>query len=218
MVHEMVDTIVNDSLKDNGGAAARRQWRSRLIMIGLFMTFFGPIFLAMFLYSHLDIWHPAKTSNHGELLLPIHPLEMLDLVDDATGKPVTMDSIAGHWTLIFVARGGCDLACQASLFKVRQTRILLGRELRRVQYLFLALDDKASRAAEELADQHPRMTRATVAPQLARRQAAAFGEHPEGNLYLVDPLGNLVLRYGPDAQARGILKDLHRLLRVSKIG
>ena len=216
----MSETVVNGELKENGaGTSVRaRQWRSRLIMVGLFLTFFGPIFLAMFLYSHLDIWHPAGTANHGELLVPIHPLETLDLVDDETGDPVTMDSIKGRWTLIFVGEGGCDLACEASLFKVRQTRILLGRELRRVRYLFLSLDDKASQAAKAISDQHPRMMRATAAPGLADRQAAAFGEHPQGNLYLIDPLGNLVMRYGSDAKARGILKDLHRLLRVSKIG
>ncbi len=196
----------------------KRQWRSRLTMIGLFLAFFGPIFLAMFLYSHLEIWHPARYSNHGELLSPIHRLEFLDAIDDDTGQPVDLARIKGRWTYVYVGKGGCDLYCQASLFKIRQTRLLLGRELQRVQYLFLALDDAAARAADALADEHPRMMRTRVRQGRAEAQAAALGQHPQGNLYLIDPLGNLVMRYGPDAQARGILKDIHKLLRVSKIG
>ncbi len=192
--------------------------KSRVMMIGIFMVFFGPIFLAMFLYFNLDIWHPAKTMNHGELILPTAPLKLLDLTDNDSGKPVTLDTLKERWTLIYVGEGGCDANCEANLVKVRQLRILLGRDLQRVQYLFLALDASAKDAADRLAQVHPRMMRTHIASGTEDKQLTAFGDNPVGAFYLVDPLGNLVLRYPKDYKARGMLRDLRRLLKVSKIG
>ncbi len=192
--------------------------KSRVTMLALFMVFFGPIFLAMFLYSHLDIWRPAERMNHGTLILPTAPLEYLDLTDNDSGEPVTLGSIKDQWTLVYVGKGGCDTNCQANLSKVRQLRILLGRDLNRVQYLFLALDESARDAANKLAQEHPRMIRAQVKAGMADKQSSAFGDNPVGIFYLIDPLGNLVLRYKKDYEAKGMLKDLRRLLKVSKIG
>jgi len=192
--------------------------KSRVTMVALFMVFFGPIFLAMFLYSNLNIWSPAETMNHGELVLPTAPLEYLDLTDNDSGEPVTLETIKDQWTLIYVGKGDCDKACQANLIKVRQLRILLGRELDRVQYLFLELDESARDAANKLGQEHPRMMRAQVTSGMANKQSSAFGDNPVGVFYLIDPLGNLVLRYKKDYDAKGMLKDLRRLLKVSKIG
>ena len=192
--------------------------KSRVTMLALFMVFFGPIFLAMFLYSNLNIWSPAETMNHGKLILPTAPLEYLELTENDSGEPVTLATIKDQWTLIYVGKGDCDVDCQANLIKVRQLRILLGRELDRVQYLFLALDESARDSANKLGQEHPRMMRAHVNAGMSDKQSSAFGDNPVGVFYLIDPLGNLVLRYNKDYEAKGMLKDLRRLLKVSKIG
>jgi cytochrome oxidase Cu insertion factor (SCO1/SenC/PrrC family) len=151
-------------------------------------------------------------------MMPIQPLAMLDAVDNQSKEPIGVTSFEQQWTLVFIGKNGCDLSCEASLFKVRQMRFLLGRELQRVQYMFLALDEASAKAADALAEAHPRMTRATVTPAVAEQQARAFGDNPIGNFYLIDPHGNLVRRYDKEAEVEGILKDLHKLLKVSKIG
>lgn len=199
-------------------SATPSKFKSRVTMLALFMVFFGPIFLAMFLYSNLNIWSPADTMNHGELILPTAPLEYLDLTDIDSGDPVTLETIKDQWTLIYMGKGDCDTSCQANLIKVRQLRILLGRELDRVQYLFLALDESAREAANKLGQEHPRMVRTQVNSGMSGKQSSAFGDNPVGIFYLIDPLGNLVLRYKKDYDAKGMLKDLRRLLKVSKIG
>ncbi len=187
-------------------------------MIAMFLVFFGPIFLAMFLYRNLDLWSQAAPSNYGELMMPIQPLSVFNVTDSRTNEPLSVESLEQHWTLILVAQKGCDLSCEASLFKVRQMRFLLGRELQRVQYLYLALDQASANAGSELAELHPRMVRVFVSPETAAQQSMAFGDDPVGNLYLVDPNGNLVLRYTNEAEVDGMLKDLKQLLKVSKIG
>ena len=90
----MSDKVELENPGATGDFDRKRQWRSRLTMIGLFMTFFGPIFLAMFLYSHLEIWRPAKLSNHGDLLVPVSRLKMLRLTENDTGETVTLDTIS----------------------------------------------------------------------------------------------------------------------------
>jgi len=192
--------------------------KSRAKMIALFMVFFGPIFLAMFLYANVDIWKPANTMNHGELILPTAPLRYFELIESVSGKPISLKTIKDKWNLIYVGKGVCDAACQSSLVKVRQLRILLGRELARVQYLFLALDESAEKSVSRLVAEHPRMTRAHVLHGMESKQLSAFGDEAVGHFFLIDPLGNLVLRYKKDFEGKGMLKDIHRLLKISKIG
>lgn len=206
----MTDTEIIDENSDS-------QQGGRKKLLGVFLVFFGPLALATFLFANLDLWKPETTGNHGELMQPVRPLSVLNL-QTTGGENLTLDDVRGRWTLVFVGRGECDLLCQTDLFKVRQARAALGRDLVRVQYLYMALDDVAWNAARITQVEHPKMMLGKVSPSGSRDQAAAFDVHPEGNVYLLDPNGNLVLRYDDTATTKGIIKDLKRLLRVSKIG
>ncbi len=197
--------------------SGRSPWRGRLVMLGLFAAFLGPLGLAAYLYAHLDVWQPARRVNHGELLLPTRPLPLL-VAEDEAGHPVTLERLRGRWTYVYVAQGPCDLYCQAALFKLRQGRALLGRDLTRVQLVYLALDEAAANSLEWLRPDHPALLGARVPAARAAAQQAAFGDDSPGYIYLLDPRGNLVLRYGRDARTKGMLKDIHRLLKVSSIG
>ncbi|HID81442.1 MAG TPA: cytochrome oxidase assembly protein [Chromatiales bacterium] len=206
----MTDTEIIDEDSDS-------QQRGRKKLLGIFLAFFGPLALAMFLFANLDLWNPETTGNHGELMQPVRPLSELNLQTAGEDK-ITLDEVRGRWTLVFIGQGECDLLCQTDLFKVRQARASLGRDLVRVQYLYVAMDDAAWNAARKMQTEHPKMMLGKVAPSKIHAQAAAFDVHPEGNVYLLDPNGNLVLRYDDTATTKGIIKDLKRLLRVSKIG
>lgn len=193
------------------------QQRGRKKLLGIFLAFFGPLALAIFLFANLDMWNPETTGNHGTLMQPVRPLSELDL-QTASDKKITLDDVRGRWTLVFIGKGDCDLLCQTDLFKIRQARAALGRDLLRMQYLYVALDDTAWKAARMIQTEHPKMMLGKVALSKSPEQAAAFDVHPVGNIYLLDPYGNLVLRYDDTATTKGIIKDLKRLLRVSKIG
>ncbi len=194
---------------------AARQGRKKLL--GIFLAFFGPLALAVFLFANLDLWQPKTTANHGALMQPVRPLAMLNL-RSADGTRLALEDLYGKWTLAYVAEGPCNLHCETDLFKMRQARAALGRDLVRVQYLYVALDQAAWESARAMQADHPRMMAGYVTTADKQPQAAAFDTEPVGNVYLLDPHGNLVLRYDDQATTKGIIKDLKRLLKVSKIG
>lgn len=198
-------------------AKPSRKLRSRMTLVGVFLAFFGPIFIAIFMYSRLDIWQPTPSYNHGELLLPVQPLSMLELASPE-GEAINLASIEGVWFYVYVGEGACGLDCEAGLFKVRQLRALLGRDLQRVQYLYTALDTPAMNSAQGLRPDHPRMSIGQPSSENTAAQTKAFGDGAIGSIYLLDPHGNLVMRYGKDAKSKGMLRDMRRLLKVSKIG
>ena len=197
------------------GEEKRRQGRKTFI--GILLAFFGPLALAIFLFANLDMWKPQSTANHGLLLEPIRPIPFLQL-QQVDGGPLKLEDLLGRWSLIYVAEGECDLLCQTDLFKMRQASAELARDLVRVQDLYIALDDAAGLSGSSLKQEHPKMLLGGVEPASRIQQAEAFESQPQGMVYLLDPLGNLVLRYDDNSTTKGIIKDLKKLLKVSKIG
>ena len=129
----------------------------------------------------------------------------------ADGSPFRFDDLRGRWLLIAAGDGACDAACERKLYATRQARAMQGKEQERIVRVFLATGDRAPPAA--LLAQHPGLVVARVADA-----APATLPGGAGALYVVDPLGNLVLRYGDDPDIKGIAKDLARLLKASRIG
>ena len=122
-----------------------------------------------------------------------------------------MAQLRGKWALIVNAPGGCDAACAQTLHATRQARTIQGREMERVQRVWLMTDDAAPEPS--LLAQHPDLL-------VARVTREALQGLPSGadRIYLVDPLGNLVLAFPTDPDIRKVAKDIERLLRASRIG
>ena len=202
-----MSTVIDPELR-------RRNFRTVLLLAGLFML---PLLLSFWLYYGWH-WRPEGMTNHGELIQPLRPLPQLAL-RDAAG--VTQSHIfQGHWTLVYVGDGGCDVDCRTTLIFMRQTRLSLNNEMTRVQRVFLATAHCCDRAY--LAAVHPGLSaldasQADAQPLLAQFSAAG----PAGRsreLYIVDPLGNLMMRYDARLPPQGLLEDLKRLLQLSHIG
>lgn len=195
-------------------ASPRRARLQLLLVIALFTL---PLVIAIGLFGQ---WRPAGSSEHGELLNPVRALPPLSaMAFDAT--PLAPDFLRGRWTLVYVAPGSdCPALCRDALWRLRQVRLAIGRDIDRVQRLalFAALPDDASR--QWLAREHPGL--ASAAADAAMRTEFTDGWRTGGQsggwIYLVDPHGNLVLRYAADGEAGGMLKDLTRLLKLSQIG
>ena len=180
---------------------------------GLFLLFFGPLAVAMYLYYDTD-WRPGETNNHGELVVPPVPLPAVGLPMPAGGR-TEADFLRHHWSLVYLARADCDDACRAALYNGRQMRLALGRLMDRVQRVYLYVGEPPGRAF--LADEHPDLLVASVAGPEGRALLEALTGQPEG-YWLVDQLGNAMMRYPPDEPPRGMLEDIKRLLRLSRIG
>jgi cytochrome oxidase Cu insertion factor (SCO1/SenC/PrrC family) len=192
----------------------RRNFRTVFALAALFML---PLLLSFWLYYGWH-WRPEGMTNHGELIQPLRPLPQVAL-RDAAG--VTQSHIfQGHWTLVYVGNGACDADCRTTLIFMRQTRLSLNNEMTRVQRVFLTTAECCDRAY--LAAEHPGLRALDASPAGAQPLLAQFSAAgPSGRtreLYIVDPLGNLMMRYDARLPPQGLLEDLKRLLQLSHIG
>jgi cytochrome oxidase Cu insertion factor (SCO1/SenC/PrrC family) len=197
-------------------ANARR--RARLGLIGLAALFFVPLALSFYLYYGTS-WRPAGTTQHGELIEPARPLPEVELAL-ADGSQAGPQWLQGQWHLVYLGPGDCPAACRDMLVRIRQVRLALDKDMDRVGRVFLY--SGALSAGEYLAAQHPGLVVARVDDAAGARLLAAFpggnSAVTSGKLYVVDPLGNLMMSYPGDAPPKSILTDLERLLKLSHIG
>lgn len=195
--------------------------RGRRTLIVLALVFAVPVILAYTL--HVSGWRPQGRSLHyGELLEPARPLPEATL-RAADGATISFSALRRHWLLLYAGRLPCREACRAAIDKMERVRLAQGKEMRRVELVFIVLDGPAVEM-QQLVGQHPvlkvlggeRQQVQGLARALVSSQGTALDD--SGRLYLVDPIGNLVLSYGADADARELHKDLARLLRLSQVG
>ncbi|MGB5260592.1 MAG: SCO family protein [Gammaproteobacteria bacterium] len=195
---------------------------SRQAFVLLALIFLTPTFVAWVMHNVGGGWQPEGSINHGKLVHPARPLELpQDLVygDRALGE-----YLQGKWTLVYIEATDCSDVCRDSLYKMRQARIAQNENMQRVQRLFVIGNATVTQELEGfLAGEHPRMDTMKLLPEQFDRLSGFFsidatpvGE--AGRVYIVDPLGNLMMYYPPDADARGLLKDLQKLLKSSRIG
>ena len=166
--------------------------------------------VASYLVYHF--WPPARTVNYGELIGPL-PLPDLPLAL-ADGSPFRLSQLKGKWVLVSLDSGRCDAACDRKLLYMRQLRLTQGKEMERVERAWLISDDAALRdgAIEPYAGTW--VVRADAGLVKLFPPPGKASDH----IYVVDPLGNLMMRFPRDPDPRGMIKDLQRLLRASRIG
>jgi hypothetical protein len=173
----------------------------------------APVIASYFTYY---VIRPEGRRVYGELVNPQRP--MPDLVATALdGKPVPLASLKGQWLLLSVAGGDCNDACQKHLYLQRQLRETLGREKDRVEWVWFVND--AALPPPLLAPALQQATALRLAPEaLAAWLAPAQGHVLQDHLYVVDPMGNWMMRFPAAMDSSGAAKakrDLERLLRAS---
>lgn len=187
--------------------------RSNMQAWGLFLLFFGPLAVAVYLYYDTD-WRPGDTSNHGELIVPAVPLPEIELPMPG-GNRTEADFLRHHWSLVYIGREGCGEHCREALYNGRQMRLALGRLMDRVQRVYLYVGDPPE--AGFITGEHPDLLVADATGPEAVPLLEALTGQAEG-YWLIDPLGNAMMRYPADQAPRGMLEDIKRLLRLSRIG
>jgi cytochrome oxidase Cu insertion factor (SCO1/SenC/PrrC family) len=195
--------------------------RGRRTLILVALLFLLPVVAATVLY--VSGWRPeGKSLQHGELVQPARPVGDAELTG-ADGAPYRLNALRGKWAFVYFSPLPCTQACRNSLYKMQQVRLAQGRDAPRVERVMIVAAAGAG-ALRELAQQYPGLaavsgTRATL-QTLAREFVSSQGTALDvsGRVYLIDPIGNLVLSYAPDADPTGMRKDLARLLRLSQVG
>lgn len=159
-------------------------------------------------YAVYYLFPRERQVNYGTLLAtaPAPPLDGYR----ADGMPFRLEELRGKWVLLTAGGSSCDAACERSLYATRQARTMQGKDQDRiVRTLLLAGEAPPS---TEVQARHPGLVVVRDPAGAAAYVGAA------GATYLIDPLGNLVLRYPEDPDIKGVAKDLGRLLKASRIG
>lgn len=184
--------------------------RAKLILVmGIFALPVLASYLAYF------VWQPqGGTRNYGTLIKPVTLAETLTLATPE-GAPVAMKSLRGKWVLLHVDAATCAQACEQKLYTMRQVRLMQGREQERVQRLWLIADGQPPRAALQKEFEG---TQWLIDPQRALiGQLAADGDVNQ-HIYMIDPLGNVMMRWPANPDIKRMFKDIERLLKASQIG
>jgi cytochrome oxidase Cu insertion factor (SCO1/SenC/PrrC family) len=187
---------------------------SRRTFWWLLLIFAAPLALSFLLY-YGSSWRPAGRTNHGELIEPPRPLPPVAL-PRADGSRADAGLLQGKWSLVYVGGGQCDDTCREALYFLRQTYLSLGKLMPRMQRVFLAAHDCCAQA---LGSAEPDLVILNAAGPAAADLLAVFPAAAAPTaVYVVDPRGNLMMRYDARADPKGLREDLKKLLDLSHIG
>ncbi len=178
---------------------ARRSSRRQLLLVA--SLFVVPFAAAIALYFSF-YWRPA-VGAHGTLIDP--------------PRPLPVDELQGRWSLVYLAGENCNERSPAVLEELARLRLALDKDAARLQRVLLhagecAAPDPPSAESDLL------VFRATGDDGAALRALFPPATDGSNGIYIVDPHGNLLMSYPATGSARGLLKDLERLLRLSSIG
>ena len=189
------------------------QSKGRQQLVLLAAVFLGPLLIAFVLYYGEIGWQPDNTTENGELIVPPPLLPDWQIDPDPTAES---PRFRGKWSLIMVGSGDCDPTCEKRLYETRQVRKALNRDRDRVQRVFQVTDGQLD--AEFIRLEHPGLIILEPDSPLSNELTEAIGDYSAGDVFLADPIGNLIMRFPRDIGMNGMHTDLKQLLKFSRIG
>lgn len=200
---------------------AQRTRSGRLKMLLVLAVCAAPVIASYLTYF---VIRPEGRSNYGVLIQPTQSLPADLALVDLQGRAVAAATLKQQWLLVAVAGGACDATCERTLYLQRQLRETLGRDRDRLDKVWLITDDAPVRPEllKALADAASPASTAPP-PQILRVDAAALarwlrpaeGRALADHLYLVDPMGEWMMRFPADPDPGKVKHDVERLLRAS---
>lgn len=182
----------------------------------LALLFVAPLVAAWLVFFVYPEWQPQGRLNYGTLISPARPLPDLTLV---TMNNTPFTTLKGKWTLVYLGADACDETCTQRLLLTRQVRLALNQNRDRVQRVYLAPTATALAAVHpQLMAEHPDLLFAADAGAAGVRATDFFQPTDPNAVYLLDPLGNWLMVYPGEIQAKGLHRDLKKLLRFSQVG
>ncbi len=189
----------------------RKPWKLFLVLA----VCAAPMILSYFFYY---VVKPEGRTNYGSLIDPrLYPIPVLQSKDFKQQSLHELSELKGKWILLTIGGGLCDQICQQNLYYQRQVRTAQGKEMQRVERVWLINDQAKPEAAvlQQFEGTHIWYTDAARLQQwLPVDPGGVYTEH----IYLIDPLGNLMMRFPKQADPAKIKKDLSKVLKASAIG
>lgn len=186
----------------------------RLTPRGKLLALFG-VFVMPVVAAYLAYWgmRPSGHANYGDLL----EATLLGQTEGRVleGHPFNLEALRGKWVMVHVGNARCNAECAQQLYLMRQVRITQGKEQSRIERLWVVTDSKIP--DDRLLQEHPGL-RVWHPAEAAFAEQFPAAQNRADHIYLVDPLGNLMLRFPVQPDAKGMMKDLKLLLKASQVG
>ncbi len=161
---------------------------------------------------------PEGRTNYGALIDPrAYPIPAALDITSLDGKPVTLNDYKGKWVMLQVGDADCQESCRQHLHDMRQLRLAQGKDMDRIERVWLITDDKPLETVLMREYDGTHMLRAKP-DALKEWLPAETGTAPAAHIYMIDPLGNLMMRFPKDADPNKMKKDISKLLKASRIG
>jgi hypothetical protein len=188
--------------------------RGRWSMFAVLLVCAAPILASYLTYFFIK---PEGRTNYGDLLDPRqHPIPVM-ATTSLDGAPQTLDDFKGKWIMLKVGGSACDQKCQDMLFAMRQLRTMQGKDADRIERVWLITDKEPLETFMLRVNDGTRFIRApadAVNKWLPLEQGGKVEEH----IFLIDPMGHLMMRFPKDADPAKVKKDLVKVLKASAIG
>jgi hypothetical protein len=196
-----------------GGKGSWRRGRWTLLLIALVCA--APVIGSYFTYYVIK--PRGGTTSYGTLIEPQRPIPDALTVTGEDGKPLKLASLRGRWLMISVDSSACDKPCVTKLYFMRQVRATQAGERERIVNVFLRTDPGK---VPDVVDNAYKDTEMLVADpnEVAAWLPAGDGTQITDHIYMVDPSGNLMMRFPKDPNPTKIKGDVTKLLRNSGIG
>ena len=195
-------------------ATWRDHWRRMRPLYLVLLACLTPVVASYLAYY---VFQPSGRTNYGELVVPQRPAPKLAL-RGLDGAPFELSALRGNWVMLAVDRAECGDSCRTKLWNMRQVRTATGRERDRIERVVLFVDDAPTTTLVLREFEGTHFLRASTAELKPFLEAAAGTGSLEAPIWLIDPLGNLMLRWPEAADPSRMKKDMDRLLRASRIG
>lgn len=196
------------------GDIARRTASGRLKMLLVLLVCAAPVIASYLTYFVIK---PQARTNYSELITPTRGLPSGLPLQDLRDRPVAAETLKGQWLFVVVAGAACDATCERHLYLQRQLRETLGRDKDRLDKVWLVTDTGTPRndVLQAIAQGGPTTTLRVPREALSAWLAPAAGRALEQHIYIVDPMGEWMMRAPPDADPAKLKRDLERLMRAS---
>ena len=189
--------------------------RGRLILLCMLIFFITPVIAVIAMYK-LD-WRP-KGESIGELVTPAKALTMNQSLIDSNGTVVTIDRLKEKWSMVYIT-ADCDTQCKDKLHQMRQLHVSLYKEIPRMQRILLTTASEVTEIKQNYPDlsivNQPRADVISFSEQFNIHDESSISA---GRIYLIDPLGHLIMSYSASTSPALVRKDITRLMKYSWTG
>ena len=193
----------------------KKNRRSILIIFGLSII---PFCFAWYLSNNPEL--VAKGTSNGELVIPVITTERAEMIGFDTFSSENIKELVGHWLLVnVIPNQDCNALCVDAIHKTKQLRLMLNKDLTRVRRLVLLFKESDPKLVNNWWQDDTRLLHIKPTGSLVTKlEGIRKGGVAEGMLFLIDPLGNIMMQYEAGFDPYKVKRDLKKLLRISQIG